>query len=109
LLAQVRHDGLRLEAVGVAAPLIAAFEGLGVEVVRTFDLAGLVDQYAQRLAGTIESLGEQSRIRRLQWVCFYTHCHFYSFKVAGNITPKNSLAILVDFGSQSAKAPIRLD
>jgi len=34
---------------------------------------------------------------------------FYSFKVAGNITPKNPPAILADFGEHFARAPVRMD
>ena len=45
------HDSLWLAPICITLPFIAALERRGIKVMRTLDLAGLVGQDAQRLAG----------------------------------------------------------
>lgn len=65
---------------------------LGIEEPRAFDLAGLVDQDAQRLAGAAQAVGQQGRKRGLQGMRFYSLCNSHSFVGRRKYAPKKSPA-----------------
>ncbi|GAB4436982.1 MAG: hypothetical protein OHK0026_02180 [Rhodocyclaceae bacterium] len=93
LFAQAGHDGLWLEAVGIVGALRRAFMRSGIEKVGALDLAGLVDQDAQRLAGAVQAVSQQGRKRGVQGMMFYSLCHGVDSFVGGcENAPKKSPA-----------------
>jgi hypothetical protein len=93
LFAQAGHDGLGFEAIGVIGAFGRAFMRSGIQKPGALDLARFVDQDAQRLARTVESVGQQSRKSGVQGMMFYALCHGVdSFVVWGKNAPKKSPA-----------------
>ena len=90
LFAQAGHDGLGLETIGVVGTFEGALMRLGVEKLGAFELARFVDPDAQRLAGTVQAVGQQSRKSGVQRRMRYALCHGVSFVGWGKNAPKQS-------------------
>jgi hypothetical protein len=76
-LTHTGQHGLRLEAVGMVAPLGCALERLGAKILGSLDLGGFVDQNAQRLAGAVQSLRQKSGVRRFERIAINVLRHRY--------------------------------
>jgi hypothetical protein len=104
--ADAGHDCLGLEAIRKVGAPGAAFMRLGIEKLRSLDLAGFIDQDAQGFPGTVQPDRQQCRKSGLQWVMFYAVCHVVdSFLDVGKNTPKKSPSGEVRRGSVAAQKP----
>ena len=59
--------------MSLACTLLSALIRVGMERLCPLELAGFIDQHAERRASAIKTVGQQRRIGRRQRVSFYTH------------------------------------